>query len=630
MRGRDALSRFYKITKESVNKSIQNIRKWTIALLAVLLLTGCRDHEADLQVEEPVDILSRFNTEGKAWLTLQIPMSSKTTRATSFDDGSADEFKVRNVHILVFAGADIATATFASAYEVVPTLGPSTDEQITTTATVSISDNNISSGDKLFVLVVLNNNASAITTNTFPATNVTFANANGLPLTMTGGTSTISALDNVTVSLLKDSGGYFMMTNARLADDNTTSAELFTLVGMDASYFFSSEEESKANPPVHISVERLTAKTTVENGLGDGSHQVLGNGYVTFENTDLSFALDNYNVSSYLCRHLDAVGYERMVESNAIESFAPLAYRTYWGVDINYDGGSGLTYANHSNRNSIHWQTFADATPMYCAENTFNVANMKDNCTTSVLVRLQLNNGGDFYTTNVTGSDVIFQSPDYDLSEEGTSASSSFVRKRSNLVTYDGTDIATIDDYLRQWLMEQSADLRAWVRDYAGNESKHLKITVSGDAETGLATATLSQTAQSSGAGYTAFEAIKPTLQGLLNGLTIKFYDDGYCYYRVLIRHFDDTQTPWSSTAEMSGNTTDKVYVATLPDTPDSKYLGRYGMVRNNWYNISINSVTHVGSPIIPPLTTNADDKVEQLLNATLRISGWEKHDQNL
>ena len=123
---------------------------------------------------------------------------------------------------------------------------------------------------------------------------------------------------------------------------------------------------------------------------------------------------------------------------------------------------------------------------------------------------------------------------------------------------------------------------------------------------------------------------MKPTLQGLLNGLTIKFYDDGYCYYRVLIRHFDDTQTPWSSTAEMSGNMTDKVYVATLPDTPDSKYLGRYGMVRNNWYNISINSVTHVGSPIIPPLTTNADDKVEQLLNATLRISGWEKHDQNL
>jgi hypothetical protein len=163
------------------------------------------------------------------------------------------------------------------------------------------------------------------------------------------------------------------------------------------------------------------------------------------------------------------------------------------------------------------------------------------------------------------------------------------------------------------------------VRDYAGNESKHLKITVSGDAETGQATATLSQTAQSSGTGYTDFEMMKPTLQGLLNGLTIKFYDDGYCYYRVLIRHFDDTQTPWSSTASMNDNTTGEVY-----NDDAEKYLGRYGVVRNNWYNISINSVTHVGSPIIPPLTTNADDKIEQLLNATLRISGWEKHDQNL
>ena len=314
-----------------------------------------------------------------------------------------------------------------------------------------------------------------------------------------------------------------------------------------------------------------------------------------------------------------------MVESSAVTPFSPLAYRTYWGEDMNYSGNDGLQFKTHANRNSINWLTLGSTTPMYCAENTFNVANMKDDCTTSVLVRLQLNNGGDFYTTSVTGSDVIFQPPMNDLTEEGTSASSSFARRRSNLVTYDGTNIATIDDYLRQWLMEQSADLRAWVRDYAGNESKHLKIIVSGDAETGLATATLSQTAQSSGTGYTDFETMKPTLQGLLNGLTIKFYDDGYCYYRVLIRHFDDTQTPWSSTAAMSDNTTGEVYSGDA-----EKYLGRYGMVRNNWYNISINSVTHVGSPIIPPLTTNADDKVEQLLNATLRISGWEKHDQNL
>ena len=602
------------------------MRIWPIVLLAFLMLTGCHDYEADLQVEQPVDILSRFNTEGKAWVTLQIPLGSQaSTRASSFDDGSTDEYKVRDAHILVFAGTDEATATFASAYEVVPTLASSTDEQITTTATVSINDHNINTGDKLFLLVVLNNNGTAISNNSFPATDVTFANANGLPLTLTGGVSTISALDNVTVSQLRDGGGYFIMTNARLADDNSTTAGLFTLVGMDASYFFSSEEESQANTPVHISEERLAAKTTVINGLGDGSHQIVGNKYATYENTDLGFVLDNYNNTSFLCRHLPSVDYDRMVESSPIESFTPLAYRTYWGMDINYDGGSGLTYANHANRNSIHWLTFADDTPMYCAENTFNVANMKDNCTTSVLVRLQLNDGGDFYTTSVTGQDIIFQPPTNDLSEQGTSASESFVRRRSNKVTYDDTNYATIDDYLRTWLMEQSAALRNWVRDYAGNEKKHLKIEVSGNAEAGLATVTLSQTAQTSGTGYMQFESMKYDLQALLNSVTIKFYDDGYCYYRVLIRHFDDMQTPWESVASMTDNTTARVYGGN-----EASYLGRYGMVRNNWYNISINSVTHVGSPIIPPLTTDADDKVEQLLNATLQISGWEGHVQTL
>ena len=591
-----------------------------------LLLAACYDYEQDVTTaEQPVDILSRFNAEGKAYLTIQIPIGSGTTsRATTFDDGNADEYKVKDIYILMFAGNDEGSAKFASAYKVEsPTINGSPFTQITTTATITLDNANLNSGDKLFPFVVVNNNVSAISA--FSMNSVTFVN-NGADVTLSAGTSIFSALANVKIANYVDSDGYFLMTNATLADDNDASqAQVFRLPELDPTYFFPTEDMAKEHPAGQIHVERLASKATVENGLSALKYKILGNEYATFESTDLCFALDNYNVTSYLCRHLDAVGYERMVESNAIESFTPLAYRTYWGTDINYDSGSGLTYTNHANRNSINWLTLGSTTPMYCAENTFDVERMQDNCTTSVLVRLQLNNGGDFYTTNVTGSDVIFQPPMNDLKEEGTSASSSFVRKRSNLVTYDGTDIATIDDYLRQWLMEQSADLRAWVRDYAGNESKHLKITVSGDAETGLATATLSQTAQSSGAGYTAFEAIKPTLQGLLNGLTIKFYDDGYCYYRVLIRHFDDTQTPWSSTASMNDNTTGEVY-----NDDAEKYLGRYGVVRNNWYNISINSVTHVGSPIIPPLTTNADDKVEQLLNATLRISGWEKHDQNL
>ena len=113
--------------------------------------------------------------------------------------------------------------------------------------------------------------------------------------------------------------------------------------------------------------------------------------------------------------------------------------------------------------------------------------------------------------------------------------------------------------------------------------------------------------------------------------MTIRYYKDGYCYYRVPVRHFTDTETPWYSPATADGGSPTDIYLAgDNPYTAEARYLGRYGVVRNNWYTISIRSVTHVGSPIIPALTANADDEVEQLLNATLTINGWTTNEQNL
>lgn len=618
-----------------------NITLVLLAFLTAVLVTACSSEE-DINGQSEVDILSRFNSEGKAWMALQIPLGGQGMTRTTFDDGiDDDEWRVKDAYILIFAGASEATAKFASAYKMeTPSLNTSVYSQITATFTFTINDANINTGDKLFVFALLNNNSSAITTSSFPTTSVVFANG-GSNVTLTGGFSLVSVLNGITIDRVDDGSGYFLMTNATLAEANTTSAQLKTLVEMPAGNFFPTEEEAKANPAGRINVERLAAKATVEDGLTN--HYILGNSYATFENNDLSWALDNYNTSSFAYKHLSAVSYQRIVETNAVEPYYPLRYRTYWAEDVNYSGSSGLAYVPYATylsytdvQKSAFWKSIGSNA--YCAENTFDVDHMQDDCTTSVLVRLKLNNGGDFYTTNVTGQDVIFQPPSNDLTEEGTSASESFARRRSIKVTYDGTNYATIDDYLRTWLMEQSVALRNWVRDYAGNEKKHLKIEVSGDAVTGLATATLSQTAQTSGTGFNKFETqtnayaetgevtLKAYLQALLNSLTIKFYDDGYCYYRVPIRHFDDTS--WNSTESMTNNTTAQVYGT--GDTAASSYLGRYGMVRNNWYNISIQSVTHVGSPIIPALTSDADDKVPQFLNATLSISGWEKHEQNL
>ena len=603
-------------------------------MLLTLLLAACYDYEQDVTTEEQsVDILSRFNAEGKAYLTIQIPIGA-TTRAATFDDGSADEFKVKDIYILMFAGSSESDATFASAYKVeTPTMSNSPYVQITTTATIVMDKTNLNSGNKLFPFVVVNNNASAISA--FSMESVTFAN-NGSAVTLTGGSSTFSELVNVSIANYVDDDGYFLMTNATLADDNDVSqARVFRLPELDPDYFFPTEDLAKEHPAGQINVERLSAKATVENGLtaadSEGNYIVLGNEYAIFKSSDLSFALDNYNTNSYAFRHLSSVDYVRMVESTAITPFSPQSYRTYWGEDMNYSGSSGLTYVPYAtyiaDNSTISWSSLGSDNPQYCAENTFDVSHMQDDCTTSVLVRLQLNNGGDFYTTSVTGQDIIFQPPTNDLSEEGTSASESFVRRRSDKVTYDGTNYATIDDYLRTWLMQTNKDFRDWVNKYAAGEVNHVVITLTNDASTGTATvSSVTQTARTSGDGATDFTSLN-LVSYFANNISLKFYAEGYCYYRVLIRHFndDDKQTPWSSTASMTDNTTAQVY-----GRDAEKYLGRYGVVRNNWYNIRINSVTHVGSPVIPALTSNADDKVEQLLNATLHISGWEGHNQNL
>ena len=613
-------------------------------LLCMLLTTACyNDYDASEKVAR-MDILSRFNAEGKAYLTVQIPLGGGAgTRAVTFDDGDGDEWKVRNIYILIFAGTSESNAKFASAYKVEsPSLSLSAFEQVTATATITIDNANLNTGDKLFPFIVVNNNTSAITTSAFPATSVAFANG-GSPVVLTS-SSTFADLANVTIADIKDASGYFLMTNATLADAGSTSATVFHLPEMSASYFFPTQEQSQGNPAAHISVERLAAKTTVENGLSAGYYKILGNEYATFAAGDLSFALDNYNTRSYAYRHLPAVSYQRFVETASIDGHSPLAYRTYWGEDVNYSGNSGLAYTSHATylaytdeQKTAFWH--AMGSNAYCAENTFNVSNMKDDCTTSVLVRLQLNSGLDFYTTSVTGQDIVFQLPRNEVSEEGTSASSSFSRRRSGKVTYDGTDYATIDDYLRTWLMENSSAFRTWVSTYAAGDPRHVNIAVSTPAGGGTATVTaVTQTARSSGTtGATAFNTLETT--GLAayinNNVTLKFYDDGYCYYRVPIRHFTNTETPWQSTPAMTNNTTAQAYSAAAATAvggsgADATFLGRYGMVRNNWYDISITSVTHIGSPVIPALTTDADDKVEQLLNTTLSISGWTTHNQNL
>ena len=425
---------------------------------------------------------------------------------------------------------------------------------------------------------------------------------------------------------------------------------------MDRSLLFPTRDEAEKNPAADIYLERAAAKvsvTALDALLTDGGTKghVKGNEHIDFEASDFSFALDNFNTSFYLLRRFNTSWQSyrhaadaplRFIDTRPITATpAPypydenLRYRTYFAEDVNFSGQPGLTATTSPTLPKS--PTTPDADPAEanwlaldesacCAENTFDVAHMTDENTTSVLIRLQLNGGHVFYNTSVAGSDVIFQAPASTLTEEGTAAQESFARRKSTQPDTGAPNYQTIDSYLRQWLM-QFTDVRQWVDTYAAGNADHIKLARSSRNDaTGVATFTATQTATKGEAGSEAWADLEIDTK-LLQGITVWEYPEGYCYYRVLIRHFEDgLSAAWQSATSMNKQQPATVYTDDGDYTAEQRYLGRWGVVRNNWYTIGIRSVTHVGTPVIPALTTYADDVVEQLINAQVVVSKWAVH----
>lgn len=86
----------------------------------------------------------------------------------------------------------------------------------------------------------------------------------------------------------------------------------------------------------------------------------------------------------------------------------------------------------------------------------------------------------------------------------------------------------------------------------------------------------------------------------------VRYYHESVCYYDVLIRHDQNV------TADMA--------------------LGKYGVVRNNWYSLTINSAGSPGTPWIPDPTdpedptkpdTDDDDNSEAYLSVSITVNPW-------
>lgn len=557
------------------------------------------------------------NEAGVGYVAFNINLptqSGSSSRAGSandqFDAGTPNEYDVKDATLLIFEGISESSAQFKGAYTLntAPWKDNGKTDNITTTSATIVKqiDTPASSSDHCYALVVLNKN------------DVFTVDETDKTITLKGATATFSGTykdfaESLSEENLTNNG--FYMANAPLASvaggaTNPAGAEINTLATLDGKI---KEKESEAkSAPAQIYVERGVAKVTMQNtsttpATVAGSTKADGTSTVDFKIT--SWVLDNTNKKTYLVRSTDgfddwtslasnstsllAANKYRFVGSTAV---AANLYRTYFAKDANFDqtGNSAAITAGDlvTSTNPTFVDKFGNDNPQYCFENTFDAACQIDRYTTRVLIKAKLNSGETFYVFNGDQNTI------YPIDKVKSEIKKYFLTEYESWIKANVT-IASGS------VGEGNLDVD--ITDKAGDVALN-SITFTNGATT---TATLPTDYQ----------------QKVMDRVgTIKEYRNGESYYFVRIKHFGDDMTPWNK-----DETTKPSASSIYPDAHQAgNYLGRYGVLRNNWYDIAVEGVKGLGSAVVPKVTPNTDDELKSYIAVKINVLSWAKRSQSV
>lgn len=571
--------------------------------LAGLMLGSCSSSD-DLNGGET----GKFGADGQGFVnvTLNLPTQPQSTsRAANdvLDHGDAKEYNVKDATLILFAGADEATATIKAAYNLSgwkKDLTPSAQISTTLSKVQKINVISASSTDKIYAFVVLNHNdALKVTpTNTLQVNGTDF-----------NGTFEELSKEDIKTSLTKDN---LMMSNAVIiskpgsADFSTEKATTLTDV---TDKIYKTESEATSHPAANIYVERLAAKVTLGKATGTSKNTVsVGSGAAkTFAYSLEGWRLANVNTSSYLTRQYDNTwnGYKSDASDFTTAShvdydnnsyrFAGISaiatgkgYRTYWGKDANYNVAPSFTDGNAE-------PTLAGGASTYCYENTFNVAHQNVKETTCAIVKMKITpdgySDGTFFTID-DNKGVVYSKADVktEIGKRFLAEMGSAYVKTHYYPTVTGTITVTVKDV-----------------DFADAAGK---VTIT---KMTLTDGTTDQVV--SDADLTTF---KPSIK-------VNEFKDGYAYYTILIKHFGDELTPW--------NPSNKTTVSYPDPKSEQNWLGRYGVLRNNWYKLDVTGVAAIGASTPGELNVNnddtPDDNLKRYISCKINALSWAVRKQN-
>ena len=530
--------------------------------------------------------------EAYASFTINLPTTTGTgTRGDgdpaqgtpSFAEGTAAEYEVKNGTILIFDN----TGKFVTSAEL-GTMNPwtkKTDENgVTTAAIATVKLSNVTVGGNYKALVLLNN-YNGDTSNkkvTLPTDAETYAAWSKDPSKV------------IVANYEKSTNGIFMAN----APEYKSATEQPTLV--DVKNVCASREEAQAKPATTVYVERGLAKVTMQNftergyKVADGTYK---DATVKIEN----WKLDVTNTKSFPVHQIAGIwSEERFYDTNANSTFK----RIYWGLDPNYSNADFQTLTNCKTefnmiaKGEVDGLAGADK-PQYCLENTFDLNNMKQGQTTRVVFKAV------FTPKDFTSGETFYKI-----------GNNTAIWSKANLETQIKTlaiNAMKITDPVEKAMY--SVDLSKG-SNISGVAGQHLIAADNIIFDPGSSTKT---SKVDDGVIKEINEKLglseeDPTAHKEKVGIST--YLNGEAYYIARIKHFNEL-TPWTA--------------GTAYGTDDAKFLGRYGVLRNNWYDLSVTSISGLGYPDVPEVKpTLPDDENDQYVNVEVKILSWAKRSQQI
>lgn len=335
------------------------------------------------------------NETGASYASFSINLPTTSgTRADgnpTFEDGNTDEYKVNDATLLIFKKGSTEKEgdyTFVESAEL-GSMAPWKDPNetgVTTHAKITAKLESVNKNDNNFALVLLNNGTGTNAKVDMPSVGEKFSAWNA----------------EATDKFAKPENGFYM-ANAPLFKDNNVT----TLVPIESTKIYPTEEEAAKNAATDIYVERGLAKVTLGTGTTT-EKKVNSSTYQDDKVTISNWALDVTNKKAYPIHNVDGLttDYPEIWKNDATATTAPstqrfvdnskaIAKRVYWGKDPNYDKNdlrntdkAGKTAREAEFKYVTNTDVTADpAKPLYCLENTFNLDNMMQGQTTRIVFK---------------------------------------------------------------------------------------------------------------------------------------------------------------------------------------------------------------------------------------------------